>query len=174
MTEDTKGLVTIRRYRPDDLESCRSLWVELTEWHRQVCQSPEIGAPDPARYFDAHLDRVGPERVWVAEVGGRVVGMAGLVPGEHEAELEPLVVSERYRGSGIGRKLVKVVVEAARTTGVNHLKVRPVARNELAIRFFHREGFDVLGQIDLLMDLRSTERQDWRVGERIANRDFRV
>jgi len=160
LTEDTKGLVTIRRYRPDDLESCRSLWVELTEWHRQVCQSPEIGAPDPARYFDAHLDRVGPERVWVAEVGGRVVGMAGLVPGEHEAELEPLVVSERYRGSGIGRKLVKVVVEAARTTGVNHLKVRPVARNELAIRFFHREGFDVLGQIDLLMDLRSTERQE--------------
>src|SRR3989337_1185339 len=114
---------TIRLYKPEDLEACRTLWVELTEWHRHIYQSSGIGGPDPGRHFDAHLDRVGPENIWVAEVGGRVVGLAGLIPGEGEAELEPLVVSEPYRGRGIGRQLAETVIAAARTRGVHQLKV---------------------------------------------------
>jgi GNAT superfamily N-acetyltransferase len=166
--------ITIRPYRPEDLESCRDLWVELTEWHRHIYQSPGIGGPDPGRHFDEHLNHVGPEHVWVAEVDARVVGLAGLIPGEEEAELEPLVVSAPYRGLGIGRQLAETVIEAARTRGVGQLRVRPVARNELAIRFFHELGFDILGHIELFMDFGPVERQVWKSGERMAGRDFRV
>lgn len=165
---------TIRHYKSEDLESCRTLWEELTEWHRRIYQSPGIGGPDPGRQFDTHLNRAGTEHVWVAEVGGRVVGLVGLIPGEGEAELEPLVVSEPYRGLGIGRQLAETVIEAARGDGVHQLKVRPVARNEPAIRIFHELGFDILGQIELFMDFGPADHQVWRRGERMAGRDFRV
>lgn len=166
--------ITIRFYKPEDLESCRALWVELTEWHRYIYQSPGIGGPDPGRHFDEHLDQVGPEHIWVADVGGRIVGLAGLITSEGEGELEPMVVSEAYRGLGIGRQLSEVVVEAARNSGVRQLKVRPVARNELAIKFFHKLGFDILGHIELFMDFGPEDRQVWKSGEQIAGRDFKV
>ena len=166
--------ITIRPYRPEDLASCRALWVELTEWHRHIYQSPGIGGADPSLHFDEHLNRVGPEHIWVAEVSGQLVGLAGLIPGEGEAELEPLVVSGPYRGLGIGRQLTEAVIKAARTRGVGQLRVRPVARNELAIRFFHQLGFDILGQIELFMDFGPVERQVWQLGERMAGKDFRV
>ena len=165
---------TIRPYKPEDLEPCRALWVELTEWHRYIYQSPGIGGLDPGRQFDEHLNRVGPEHIWVAELSGRVVGLAGLIPSAGEAELEPLVVSEPYRGLGIGRQLAEAVIEAARTRGMPQLKVRPVARNEPAIRFFHKLGFDILGHMELFMDFGPAERQIWKLGERMAGRDFRV
>lgn len=165
---------TVRLYTSEDLQSCRDLWVELTEWHRHIYESPMIGGPDPGRNFDEHLKRVGPEHIWVAEVGGRVVGLAGLIPRQGEAELEPLVVSEPHRRLGIGRQLARVIMAEARGRGIQQLKVRPVARNEPAIRLFHELGFDILGQIELFMDFRARDRQIWRSGERIADRDFRV
>jgi GNAT superfamily N-acetyltransferase len=165
---------TVRLYRSEDLESCRALWVELTQWHREIYESPTIGGPDPGRHFDEHLERVGPEHIWVAELGGRVVGLAGLIPGEREAELEPLVVSEPYRRLGIGRHLANAIIAAARARGVHTLKVQPVARNERAIKVFHELGFDIMGQVELFMDFYPRERQIWRSGQRLADRDFRV
>jgi GNAT superfamily N-acetyltransferase len=165
---------TIRLYQPEDLPSCRNLWVELTEWHRAIYQSPGIGGSDPGSLFDEHLNRVGPAHIWVAEIDGQVVGLAGLIPGEGEAELEPIVVSELYRGRGIGRQLAETIIEAAQTRGARQLKVRPVARNAPAIGFFHELGFDVLGHVELFMDFGPVERQIWRPGEQMADRVFRV
>ena len=164
----------IRQYTSEDLGSCQALWVELTEWHRHIYQSPGIGGPNPERQFDEHLIRVGPENIWVADVEGQVVGLTGLIPGEDEAELEPIIVSKGYRGLGIGRNLVDTVIEAARINRVRHLTVRPVGRNEQAIKFFHEMGFNVLGQIELFKDFSSEGRQTWQDGEQIAGVNFRV
>jgi hypothetical protein len=51
------------------------------------------------------------------------------------------------------------------------VEVRPAARNVRALQFFHRLGFDVLGQLELTLDLVRPER--WQAGERLADRDFR-
>jgi GNAT superfamily N-acetyltransferase len=166
--------VTIRGYQPPDLEACRGLWAELTEWHRSVYQSHSLGGPDPGRHFDRHLERVGPRHLWVAEVGGQVVGLAGLIVEEEEAELEPLIVSPANRGRGIGRRLVQAVFEAARAKGMGQISVRPVARNDRAIRYFHSLGFDVLGRVEMFTDLAPPERQIWKPGEQLAGRGFRV
>jgi GNAT superfamily N-acetyltransferase len=166
--------VEVRTYRSDDREACRALWVELTEWHRTLYRSPGIGGPEPGRQFDEHLARVGPDHIWVAETGGRLVGLAGLIADEGDAELEPLVVSEGFRGQGIGRRLAEAVIASARARGVRQLKVRPVARNEDAIRVFHRLGFDILGQIELFADFGPLDSQVWIPGWRLADRDFRA
>ena len=166
-------MVVIRPYDPSDLDACRRLWEELTEWHRSIYESPSIGGDDPGRQFDEHLGRVGPRNVWVAVVNGEVVGLAGLIVANGTAELEPVVVTERRRGQGIGRRLADAAIAQAREQGIPQLEVRPVARNGEAIRFFHRLGFDVLDQLGLLLDL-SPKKRPWRAGERVADRDFRV
>lgn len=165
-------MATVRGYEPRDLEACRGLWEELTQWHRDIYDSPEIGGDDPGRAFDEHLAKVGAENLWVAEVEGHVVGLAGLIPGV-ASELEPIVVEEQHRQQGIGRLLAAAVVTAAREHGARTVQVRPVGRNVEAVRFFHELGFDILGHLQLEMDLVDRGREVWVPGERLADRDFR-
>lgn len=165
-------MALVRGYEPRDLEACRGLWVELTQRHRDIFDAPEIGGEDPGRAFDEHLAKVGAEHIWVAELDGEIVGLAGLMT-EPDFELEPIVVSERHRESGIGRRLAWAVVDAARERGARELQVRPVGRNVEAIRFFHRLGFDVIAHVQLQMDLAERERDPWVPGEHLADRDFR-
>ena len=164
--------ITVRCYEPGDLEACRALWAELTEWHRRLYDDPTIGGDNPAERFDDHLGEVGPEQVWVAVVDGRDVGMAGMIRGEHSVVHEPVVVEDEFRGTGVGRSLVETVAAAARSQGFPQLRVRPAARNADAIGFFHRLGFSGLGRLELVSDL--TGGRSWRTGQQLAGRDFLV
>ena len=162
----------IRTYESRDLEACRALWVELTDWHRRLYDDPALGGDDPGRIFDEHLERIGREHVWIADEDGRIVGLAGLIVRGRHGELEPIVVAEPARGRGFGRALAEAVRAAAVAEGLTRLTVRPAARNADAVRFFHALGFDVLGHVDLQVDLAGE--REWRPGETLAGRDFRV
>jgi hypothetical protein len=56
----------IRNYEPQDLETCRALWRELTDWHREIYEDVTIGGDHPEKYFDKHLATIRPEQIWVA------------------------------------------------------------------------------------------------------------
>ncbi|MGD2200710.1 MAG: GNAT family N-acetyltransferase [Candidatus Bathyarchaeota archaeon] len=158
--------VIIRGYRPDDYDACRALWAELTEWHRRIYGDPDIGGPDPGAHFAPHLAKVGGDNLWVAVHEDAVIGLTGLMGEGDEAEVEPAVVSEPYRGRGVGRMLMETVIAEARDRGVKFLSVRPVARNVEAIRFFVDRGFTNVGHIELFIDF--TDRQ-WREGLDLTN-----
>jgi N-acetylglutamate synthase-like GNAT family acetyltransferase len=164
----------IRGYEPSDLDPCRQLWLELTEWHRQIYESPGIGGDDPGRKFDEHLERVGAANIWVAEADGTVIGMTGLIPSDNESELEPIIVTSAWRKLGVGLALAETVFETARARGDRSVTVKPVARNESALQFFHTLGFDALGQLELIADLRPPGDQKWRAGASLAGREFRL
>lgn len=166
----------IRSYRDSDLETCRELWVQLTERHREIYETDTIGGEDPGLQFDGHLARVGAERIWLDEVDGEVVGMVGLIPENHDGspEIEPVIVVPQARGTGVGRRLVEHVVDVAREIGARDVVVSAVGRNAEAIRFYHEMGFDTIGYVELSHDLRPREDQPWRDGETIAGRRFRV
>jgi len=168
-----KASARIRDFKASDHDACRGLWAELTLWHRHIYDDPTIGGSDPGAHFDSYLDKHGSERIWVAEASGKVVGMAGLIPGDEGLELEPLIVTEEYKGRGIGYLLSERVIQTARKQGANLLNVRPVARNNPAIRFFHRLGFDTLGHIEMFIDLTPAARQRWKGKMRIGGKDFR-
>ena len=161
--------IVIRKYLPTDLESCRSLWRELTEWHRQIYQDPSIGGAYPEEYFDKHLADVGADRLWVAVLESQMAGLVGLMVKEEEAEIEPLIVSRPYRHKGVGRSLIEVVVSEARRLGVKFLSVRPVARNVEAITFLHKQGFKNIGHIELFIDFTD---QRWKEGLKLFNIQF--
>ena len=144
---------TIRPYAPTDLAACRRLWEVLTERHRLIYEDPSIGGDNVGLYFDAHLARVGPENIWVAEADGAVVGMSGLIVGEGEAEIEPVVVDEAWRSRGIGTLLLNEGVARAKALGVQYLNIAPVARNSRAIELFVRSGFRLIGHVQLFIEL---------------------
>lgn len=166
----------IRGYRDEDLDTCRNLWVQLTERHREIYENPRIGGEDPGLQFDRHLERVGADRIWLAETHGVVVGMVGLIPENHDGspEIEPIVVAPQARGAGIGRRLIKHVLDVARQMGASEVAVSAVGRNAEAIRFYHDMGFDTIGYVELFHDLRPVDEQPWREGETVADRPFRV
>jgi ribosomal protein S18 acetylase RimI-like enzyme len=87
-------------------------------------------------------------------------------------ELEPIVVAPRTRGTGVGRALANEVLAKARELRLRRLDVRPAARNEAAIRFFHELGFDMLGQLELMIYLEGPK--EWPVRETLAGREFRA
>ena len=164
--------VNVRDYADGDYGAGRSLWAELTEYHRAIYGDPSIGGDDPGAGFDDYLatsQRMGSR---VAESHGRVVGLTGLFDRGTSGEVEPVVVAEAVRDQGIGRMLISRVVEEARARGYEYLAIRPVARNIAAVRRFHAAGFRALGgHIDLTMDL-AARRHEWLTGASLHGLDF--
>jgi len=143
----------VREYGPADLSVCRDLWRALTQRHRDIYDDPSIGGADPGMEFDAHLADPRLAKLWVADRSGELLGLCGLLVTHGEAELEPIVVHPSHRDRGIGAQLARRAIAESRALGVRFINVRPVARNVEAIAFFHREGFRVLGRLELSMPL---------------------
>ncbi len=77
-------------------------------------------------------------RGFVATAGEEIVGFAALeVYSRKLAEVRSLVVSEKVRGQGIGRKLVTACVDLAR-----HLQIYEVLAITSEENFFRSCGFD--------------------------------
>lgn len=168
----------IRRYASSDLDRCRELWVELTQHHRDIYGDPSIGGVDPGLFFDKHLARVGPERIWVVEVNGEVVGLVGLIVDDRDGDervavVEPLVVASSHQNKGLGRALLTRAVEEANKLNVRYLSVRPVARNLEAISLYYDFGFRVLGEIEMFMELRPSASDKWKSGLELFGYAFR-
>ena len=81
--------IKIRTYEPSDHNRCRALWAEMVERHRVIYDDPSIGGDDPGSEFDAHLGRVGAERIWLATIGTETVGLTSLIVDPEQAEVEP-------------------------------------------------------------------------------------
>ena len=163
---------TIREYEPGDLDACRDLWRQLTEHHRDIYANPGIGGPDPGVHFDAYLENPKLTGPWVAERDGVVVGLTGLLLGNGEAEIEPVVVDAVHRAQGIGRSLLNRALDEARRRGVKSVSIRPVARNASAIRHFFEAGFTLLGHLDMFQTLEPST-QEWQPGIEIHGHEFR-
>lgn len=158
--------LSIRAYADVDRAACRALWDELTEQHRRIYHDQTIGGDDPGGHFDTYLATPARAATWVAVHEGVVVGLTGLLDLDDHGEVEPVVVTQRLRGSGIGRLLIEHVIDDGRRRGFSYMTIQPVARNTAAIAAFHAVGFHAVGHIQLTLDL---DRPDmhWKSGLRI-------
>lgn len=165
--------IIIREYKEGDLKSCKLLWIELTQHHRDIYSDQSIGGDDPSVFFERYLQKATLAGLWMAEEDSTVVGMAGLLIDEEQAEIEPIVIRSEFRSRGIGSLLIEKLKMEARQRGVEYLSIRPVARNVEAIQCFHRAGFSLLGHIDIFLDLTEESNQGWNDGITIHGQDFR-
>ncbi|MFX0097705.1 MAG: GNAT family N-acetyltransferase [Candidatus Hodarchaeota archaeon] len=164
--------IVIRKYRRGDRGACRALWRELTEWHREIYQDPTIGGEHPEDHFDKHLEEVGPDQIWVAVHNSQIIGLIGLIVEEKEGEIEPIIIKRAFRKKGIGKQLIERIISEVRSRGIRFLKVKPVARNKAAMKFFYERGFKNLGHIEMFMDLSDSKRRPWKVGPEISGCRF--
>ena len=87
----------------------------------------------------------------LAEVGKRVVANGDMARGHygetrHRGELG-LTVTAVYRGMGIGREMVKVLVREAKRIGLRNLEVEFLSTNQAAIHTYQKAGFREVGRI---------------------------
>lgn len=98
------------------------------------------------------------ERLFVAEVDGQVVGLAGLrllpcaLDPEPYAELTELYVDAHVRRRGVGRALIQAVEQAARSGGARKLVLLTAWRNAGAHQLYHAAGYR-LYTITMVRDL---------------------
>ncbi len=162
------GAVRIRSYRPLDHRECRALWAELAEYDRKVLGDPNVGGADPGAAFEEYLTRLDLSGMWVADhPEDGVVGLVGLVLGGGAApgaasggatrgmsgSVEPIIITDRVRGQGVGRALLEHVADQARKRGIRRLSVAPSPRNVSALRALHAAGYQHLAALTLTLGL---------------------
>jgi phosphinothricin acetyltransferase len=146
----------IRAYRKADYKACRALWIELMEYHQKLYNFPVPAEEYPGKGFDDYLKDPTRKGTWVAEAGDEVVGFISLLASDDvRSEVEPFIVSECYRGQGIGRRLINRAIQEAEKLDSVLLTIKPGARNTESITKFVHFGFNRVGDIELIKVLKA-------------------
>ena len=114
----------------------------------------QLGYPTSPEGAEARLERlrVVGDRVVVAELDGRTVGLAHLqvAPAIERdrpaAKIGALVVDDAHRGRGVGRALLDAVEAEARVRGCELLFLTTAERRDDAHAFYERVGLEYTGR----------------------------
>jgi GNAT superfamily N-acetyltransferase len=108
------------------------------------------GAADLAAYERAfaEIDADPNNELCVAEIDDLVAGVVQItfIPqltyrGGRRAQLEGVRVAERYRGRGLGARLIEWTIERARLRSCHLVQLTTDTRRPEALRFYQRIGF---------------------------------
>ena len=138
--------VRVRTAGPGDAERIRALGPRLAEG-AAPWRPAEAFAKAAQRWLDQAVDGMSADRpVWVAEHGGRVVGVVAAAlsthfTGEQDCYLGELAVAEDYEGRGVGRALVAVVERWATERGVTRVTLETGGANRRARGFYGALGY---------------------------------
>ncbi|MGI4759018.1 MAG: GNAT family N-acetyltransferase [Janthinobacterium lividum] len=121
----------------------------------QIAEESPFAPQWPAAQFRQMLDEQHPDAnlrrcVLVAVSATHVVGFAvGLLlcaVSPPEAELESIVVSQLFRGKGIGKALIDAVIAWALDGKADRLRLEVRVGNSAALRLYTRHGFASVGK----------------------------
>jgi acetyltransferase len=147
-----EGGYRIRAIRPEDAEPLQAFMRGLsdeTRYYRFVQAIRELPQPMLARYTQVDYDRamaLVAESLPSAESGplaqGALIGVARYVQNPDGDSCEfALVVADAMQGRGIGTRLMKSLIEAARGKGLKRMVGLVLATNERMFRAMTRLGF---------------------------------
>jgi len=136
--DDTTGALAVRSYAETDHDQVNRLYDEGL-LAGQIAPNDSGADLDYVReaYFDNER-----HHFWVAELGGRCVGMIGVASDEdHTAEIRRLRVAKDLQGTGIAARLLETAISHCKHHG--YLKIRLDTRFEKdeAVGLFDRVGF---------------------------------
>lgn len=138
----TASALLLRTLLPGDAEPASQLLAQL-------------GYPTTTPALEARIRRAaagGVEVVMAEDQDGRVVGLASmhrlpvLTADSPLALLTSVVVEERRRGAGVGRRLVEHLCMRARELGCERIIVNAHLRRSDAHAFYERLGFEFTGR----------------------------
>lgn len=123
---------------------------ELATLIRSVFREFGIARPGTV-YYDPTTDelyelfRIEGSVYWVAWVDGSMAGGCGIYPTgglpERFAELVKFYLLPEYRGKGIGRALMELCFDSARSMGYRHLYLESLPELSKAVSMYLKSGF---------------------------------
>lgn len=136
-------VIRIRKARLSDLPDLARLLAELFS----IEQDFVVNARRQRRGLKLILSAPNEWRVFVAEGGGRVVGMCSVhrlvstAEGAESALIEDMVVRKGWRGKGVGRKLLAAAETWSFAQGFRRLQLLADRDNKKALLFYRRNGW---------------------------------
>lgn len=117
----------------------------------------EFGANHPGTvYYDASTDhlfelfRTPRSQYTIAETGGRIVGGGGIFPTDglptDTCELVKMYLLPEARGTGLGKQLIEMAMETARSFGFQKMYLETMPELKPALAVYARFGFEYLDQ----------------------------
>jgi ribosomal protein S18 acetylase RimI-like enzyme len=99
------------------------------------------------RHLDADLAREGVE-IWVAAVGGEIAGFVTLWldAAAGIGNVSNLALTAKFRGRGLGRRLVLHALDRLRAAGMSHARIETVVQNTIGIGLYTDLGFQAVAQ----------------------------
>ncbi|HEX9261282.1 MAG TPA: GNAT family N-acetyltransferase [Candidatus Bathyarchaeia archaeon] len=140
-------MLTIRKARVEDLGTITEIYNEAILQTVSTFDTQPKTIKEQTTWFADH-DAKHP--ILVADCDGHVAGWASLSKWSDRcaysdtAEVS-LYVKKEHRGRGIGRKLMKALIEEGQKNSLHTLIVRISESNEPSIKLFKDEGFELVG-----------------------------
>jgi GNAT superfamily N-acetyltransferase len=140
------GVVLRRIKAGDDRSAAVALALEYGRWAAHVGKLEygiDVEAETEAGLSTSLDDLLQPRgRLYVAEVGGRAVGLGGLKPVSDEiAEVKRMYVSPEARGRGLGKAILQCLIRDARDEGFATLRLESAAFMRDAHELYRSFGF---------------------------------
>jgi putative acetyltransferase len=135
--EFSDRVVSIRPFRFGDESAFRKLNERWISQYSKVEEADEKVFSDPVGTI---LHPGG--QILFAEMGGKLVGCCALVPiADREFEVAKMAVDPEFQGKGIGRSLLRAVVDAGREMGARRLYLETNHQLGPAIHLYEELGF---------------------------------
>jgi ribosomal protein S18 acetylase RimI-like enzyme len=123
----------------DEVEMARELVAEYTKWLNVDLSFQNIDkelSGFPGEYSDPGGTFI------IAKDNDSVVGCVGLKKlDDGVCEMKRLFVNDEYKGRGIGRKLVELVIEEARSRKYRAMRLDSLKKLEAALRIYYENDF---------------------------------
>lgn len=94
----------------------------------------------------------------IAEISGEIIGTCHLTGSKmkrakHKLDIG-IALEKRYWGLGLGKKLMKIAIDWAKSNGISKITLKVDTSNVRAINLYQKIGFEVEGRLlkDKLMD----------------------
>lgn len=139
----------IRLARREDLDAITDIYNEAIETTTATFDTEPKTADEQLRWFEEHTGR---HPIYVAEVGGTVVGWTSLSPWSGRCAYSDTAETSFYvkagrRGEGVGTALKKAIIERARSLGF-HVLIAQIAEGAEASRYINESlGFRHVGTL---------------------------
>ncbi|HYC86734.1 MAG TPA: GNAT family N-acetyltransferase [Chryseosolibacter sp.] len=162
-------MITFRLARADDL-------VDIVRIYNSTIPSRMVTAdtePVTVESRVAWLEKHTPQRpIWVVDLDGRTAGWVALHafygrPAYATTAEISIYLDERFRGKGLGGRVLDVAITQAGALGVKTLLGYIFSHNEISVRLFRSRGFMEWGTLPNVAVLDGIERSLKIFGKRI-------
>jgi phosphinothricin acetyltransferase len=163
--------MNIRDAADSDLADIVRIYNEAIPGRQATADTEPVTIAERTAWFAEHSPQSRP--LWVVEDDGAIAGWLSLQsfygrPAYQATAEVSIYVSSSYQGRGIGRRLLREVIEKSGRFGISTLVGFIFGHNEASLRLFAGEGFERWGLLPRVAQLDGRERDLVIVGRRVG------